>query len=117
MHRYARYLSIAAAITGLAIPAAWLGIQRTDAFGVASTYVSNNEAVRARLGNIQEFDLPLLGYSIHVAGARGDANFNLKLKGSQASSSAYVELVREGTWRPVLSRLVVEDGSAIDLLP
>ncbi len=117
MHKYARYISIAAAITALAIPIAWFAIQRTDAFGVASTYVSNNEAVRSRLGDIQDVDLPLLGYSIHVVGASGDANFNLKLKGSQASGSAYVELVREGTWRPVLSRLVLEDGSAIDLLP
>jgi len=117
MPNYARYASIAAVIAALAIPAAWFAIQRTDAFGVASTFVRNNEEVRSRLGEIQDVDLSLFGYSIHVVGASGDANFNLKLKGSQASGSAYVELVREGTWRPVLSRLVLEDGSAIGILP
>ena len=115
MPKFIRYLLIAAVATIIAIPCAWLLVQRTDAFGVASTHIKNSKEVRARLGEIRDINLPLLGYSVRVSGARGDANFNLKVKGSIADGTAYVELTRQGTWRPVVSRLVLSDGTAVDI--
>ena len=117
MTKLTRYLYIAVITTALAIPAAWLIVQRTDAFDVASTFVKNSSEVHSRLGEIQDIDLSLFGYSWRVVGARGDANFNLKVRGSLASATAYVELTRQGTWRPVLGRLVLQDGNSIDLTP
>ena len=117
MTKLTRYLYIAAVITALAIPAARLMVQRTDAFDVASAYVKNNDEVHSRLGEIQDIDLSVFGYHWRVTGASGDANFNLKVKGSLANAMAYVELTRQGTWRPVAGRLVLKDGSAIDLTP
>ena len=115
MPKLARYLCTAAVITALAIPIAWLTVQRTDAFAVASAHAKNSTDIRSRLGEIQDVELPLLGYSVRVVGASGDANFNLKLKGSLATGTAFVELTRQGTWRPVASRLVLQDGTAIDV--
>lgn len=117
MPKCARYIAIAAGITALAIPAGWLAIQQTDAFAVASIHVRNSEEIRSHLGDIQDVDLPLLGYNIHVVGARGNANFNLKVKGSLVTGTVYVELARRGTWHPVLSRLVMQDGTTINILP
>ena len=115
MPKFARYLCIAAAITALTIPTAWFAVQHTDAFAVASAHARNSTDIRSRLGEIQDVDLPLFGYSVHVVGARGDANFNLKLMGSLATGTAFVELTRQDTWRPVASRLVLQDGTAIDV--
>ena len=115
MPKFVRYLCIAFVITVLAIPVAWFAVQRTEAFAVASTHAKNSTDIRSRLGEIQDVDLPFLGYSVHVAGASGDANFNLKLKGSLAAGTVFVELTRQGTWRPVASRLVLQDGTAIDV--
>ena len=115
MPKFTRYLCIAIAITALSIPAAWIAVQRTDAFAVASAQAKNNTVIRSNLGEIQDVDLPLLGYSVHVVGASGEANFTLKLKGSLAAGTAFVELKRQGTWRPVAGRLVLQDGTAIDV--
>jgi len=115
MPKLARYLCIALVITALAIPAAWLAIQRTDVFFVASSHVKNSIDVRSRLGEIQDVDLPLFGYSVHVVGAGGAARFNLKIKGALATGTAFVELTRQGTWRPVVTRLTLQDGTAIDV--
>ena len=115
MPKFTRYLCIAIAITALSIAAAWIAVQRTDAFAVASAHAKNNTVIRSHLGEIQDVDLPLLGYSVHVVGASGEANFNLKLKGSLAAGTAFVELKRQGTWRPLAGRLVLQDGTAIDV--
>ena len=73
MPKFVRYLCIAFVITVLAIPVAWFAVQRTEAFAVASTHAKNSTDIRSRLGEIQDVDLPFLGYSVHVAGASGDA--------------------------------------------
>lgn len=117
MTKLTRYLYIAAIATAIAFPAAWLIVQRTVAFDVASTFVKTSKEVHSRLGEVQDIDLSPFGYSWRVTGATGDANFNLKVKGSLANATAYVELTRQGTWRPVIGRLVLQDGSAIDLTP
>ena len=57
MPKLTRYLCIAFVITALAIPAAWLAVQRTDAFSVASSHIKNSIDVRSRLGEIQDIDL------------------------------------------------------------
>jgi len=41
----------------------------------------------------------------------------LKVNGTLANGTVYVELTRQGTWRPVMGRLALEDGSVIDLMP
>ena len=117
MTKLTRYLYIAAIATAIAFPAAWLLVQRTDAFHVASTFVKNSDEVHSRLGEVQDIDLSLFGYSWRVTGATGDANFNLKIRGSFANANAYIKLTRQGTWRPVVGRLILQDGSAIDLTP
>ena len=117
MPKFTRYVVIAATATALAIPAGWLLVQRTDAFDVASSFVKNNGEVHSRLGEIQDVDLSLFGYSWRVTGASGQATFNLRLKGSLANAVAYIEVTREGTWRPVAGRLVLQDGNAIALTP
>ena len=115
MPKLTRYMCVAFVITALAIPAAWLAIQRTDAFFVASSHVKNSIDVRSRLGEIQDVDLLLFGYNVHVVGTGGEARFNLKIKGSLATGTAFVELTRQGTWRPAVTRLVLQDGTAIDV--
>ena len=116
MTKLTRRIFIAVVISVLAIPVAWFLIQRSDAFDVASSHIKNSAQVRTHLGDIQDIDLPLFGYSWRVSGPRGDANFNLKLKGSRANANAYVELKRQGTWRPVVSRLVLQDGAVVHLV-
>ena len=116
MPKLTRYLCIAFVITALAIPAAWLAVQRTDAFSVASSHIKNSVDVRSRLGEIQDIDLSLFGYNMHVVGAGGEASFNLQLKGSLATGTAFVELTRQGTWRPVGTRLALQDGTVMDVM-
>ena len=117
MTKLTRGICIAVAISVLAIPAAWFFIQRSDAFDVASTNIRNSAEVLAQIGEVQDMDLPLFGYSWRVSGASGWANFNLEVTGSRASANAYIELTREGAWRPVVSRLTLQDGTVVDLMP
>nr|CAP49022.1 putative integron gene cassette protein [uncultured bacterium] len=117
MTKLTRRICIAVAISVLAIPVSWFLIQRSEAFDVASTHIKNSAEVRAKIGEIKEIDLPLFGYSWRVSGASGRANFNLELTGSRASANADVELTRQGTWRPVVSRLTLQDGTVVDLKP
>ena len=117
MTKFSRRILAAVTISILALPVAWLLIQRSDAFEVATTHIKSSTEVNAHLGEIQDIDLPLFGYSWRVSGPGGDASFNLILKGSRASGSAYVELARQGTWRPVVSRLVLDNGTVVDLVP
>ncbi len=117
MTKLTRYLYISVVITILAIPAGWLLVQRTEAFDVASDYVTNSSEIRTRLGEIQDVDLTIFGYSWRVTGPRGDAAFDLKLKGTLANASAYVELTRHGRWRPVVGRLTLQDGNVVELAP
>jgi hypothetical protein len=117
MTKLARGICIAVAISVLAIPAAWFFIQRSDAFDVTSTHIRSSTEVRTQIGEIQDIHLPLFGYSWRVSGASGWANFNLEIAGSRASANAYVELTRQGTWRPVVSRLTLQDGTVVHLMP
>jgi len=66
MTKLTRHLTIAAIATVISIPAAWLIVQRTDAFDVASTFVKNSNQVHSRLGALQDIDLSLFGYSWRV---------------------------------------------------
>ena len=95
----------------MSIPAAWLVVQRTDAFSAASNYINNSSEVRAQLGEIQDIDLPLFGYNIRMNGAKGHASFDLKLRGKVATGTAFVELAKQGTWYPTTVRLVLGDGT------
>ena len=113
MRKFTRYFVIAAAVTALSIPAAWFGVQRTDAYAAASSYARTSADVRSHVGEVQKIDLAFFGYRIQVAGSDGNANFNLKLDGSIAKGILHVDLVRHGTWQVKGSRLVLTDGQEI----
>ena len=115
MPKYSRYLVIAAVATAIAIPGSWIIAKQTDAFHVASNHISASDAVREKLGPIQSVDLPLFGYKISVTGSNGNASFDLEVKGNRDSGIAHVELVKQGTWRPVLTRVVLQDGSSVSI--
>ena len=113
MRKFTRYFVIAAAITALSIPAAWFGVQRTDAYAAATSHARTSVDVLSHVGEVQKIDLAFFGYSIHVAGSDGSANFNLKLNGSIAKGTLHVDLVRHGSWQVKGSRLVLTDGQEI----
>ena len=117
MTKLMRRIYIVIGVSVLAIPGPWALVQRSDAFAVASAHIKNNAQVHARLGDLKDVSLPLFGYGLRVTGARGDANFTLGLKGSTSSATAYVELKKQGTWRPTASHLVLQDGTVVDLSP
>jgi len=117
MTKLRKRIIVISAIVALSVPASWIGVQYSDAYDAAVSHTRQNTQIRTHLGEIQDVYLSVFGYKVAVSGARGDASFTLKLKGLHANATVYIELAKFGTWRPTASRLVLQSGTAIDLIP
>ncbi len=91
-------------------------VKRSDAFAMANQFLKSSPLVQNNIGNVSDISLKPFGYSLQYSGARGNAHFEFKIKGTRASGSAYVELRKKGDWQIIFANLMIPRQTAIELL-
>ena len=116
MNKWTRRVSIAIAVTVVAYPALWLGVQHSDAFAAARSFIQADARVAHAVGPVQEVSLaPFAGFSVEVSGASGNASFELTVAGAAGKAKAFVELHKLGDWTVRSARLIVPSGEVTTL--
>lgn len=116
MNKWTRRISIALAVTVVAYPALWLGVQQSDAFAAARSFVKADARVAHALGPVREVSLaPFADFSVEVTGASGNASFELTVAGATGKAKAFVELHKLGDWTIRSARLIAPSGAVTTL--
>ncbi|MBK9160151.1 MAG: hypothetical protein IPM27_01025 [Nitrosomonadales bacterium] len=117
MNKWKRWVLIAAILTAIAYPGAWLMVQQSDAYIDAETFIRTDPQVVEAIGTVRKVSLSPFGYSLRYSGANGDASFELTVEAERESASAFVELQKWGVWEVKFARLIRADKKFIQLVP
>jgi hypothetical protein len=116
MTRWQRGALIAGCAVLIAYPACWIGVQHTDAYRVAASFVQNDAGIAAAIGPVRQVTLPLLAsYSIEVSGGTGSAVFEMAIEAERSQAKAFVGLRKRGVWEISEARLVTASGATTPL--
>ena len=115
MSGWKRWSLVAVVAFLLSVPAAWLLVQRSEAFLVARMHVVESPLVASTIGAVKRITLQPFGYSLRYSGAHGNAHFQFSLSGELKEAVAYVELEKQGAWEVRVARLVVPGQPVVAL--
>ena len=117
MKQWKRGALIAVGLLVIAYPAAWIGVQHTDAYLLAEAFIRNDAEVTRTIGAVERVTLPLFGtFSVEVSGGTGDAVFEMAVDADRGKASAFVDLRKRGVWEVTGARVVNPAGVATTLM-
>lgn len=118
MKRWVRGALVAVGLLVVAYPAAWVGVQHTDAYTLAESFIRNDAEVTRTIGAVERVKLPLFGtFSVEVSGGTGDAVFEMAIDAQRGKARAFVDLRKRGVWEITEARLVSSAGAVTPLTP
>jgi hypothetical protein len=91
-------------------------MKSSDAYKIATEYVSRDERVIAEIGEVTGFGF-LPGGNISTSGPTGEAELSIHAQGDRGSGTLYIELTKAlGEWKIVKAEFETSAGRRFDLL-
>ena len=116
MTRWKRGALIAVCVLVVTYPACWFGLQHTEAYQLAQSFIRTDAEVASLLGPVREVTLPLFAsYSFEVSGGTGSAVFEMAVDAEHSQARAFVDLRKRGVWEVTDARLVTPGGTSTRL--
>jgi hypothetical protein len=91
-------------------------MKSSDAYKIATEYVSRDESVIAEIGEVTGFGF-LPGGNISINGPTGEAELSIHTKGERGSGTLYIKLTKSlGEWKIIEAAFETSSGRRFDLL-
>lgn len=95
----------------------YMVVINSEPYSFAKKYVSNNDIVKEKLGNLTNISLAYFGYNVSYTGPNGVAKFKIKVTSKKGKGTVYISLDKEsGKWNVKHAKLVSNE-SEIDINP
>lgn len=111
--RWMRWIAVAVLATAVGVLLVHGVISRSEAFGVASSFVRSHPVVEATLGKVVETSLSWGGGQMNMSGDSGNAKFTVNVEGAKDSTRVYVELRKRGVWEITYARMLPSGGESV----
>ncbi len=103
-------------LVGGILLAATTVFKSSDAYKIATEYVSSDERVIAEIGEVAGFGFLPRG-NISTSGPTGEAELSIYAQGERGSGTLYIELMKTlGEWRIIQAEFEVSSGQRFNLL-